>query len=137
MPGATIDRSSVLAEAQGAGEPEREGRLRRDLRRHLFAYALIAPALVLLALLIAYPSSTPLPQPEPELVHQPQPTFVGLDNYRAVLQTSTFQRVFLNSLVWTLFVVVFQFVVGIGTALLLGQRFAGRGVLRALVIIPG
>ena len=53
-----------------------------------------------------------------------------------MLQTSTFQRVFLNSLVWTLFVVVFQFVVGIGTALLLGQRFAGRGVLRALVIIP-
>ena len=72
MSGATIDRSSVLAEAQGAGEPEREGRLRRDLRRHLFAYALIAPALVLLALLIAYPSSMPSTSAEPELVHQPR-----------------------------------------------------------------
>jgi ABC-type sugar transport system permease subunit len=135
--GATIDRSSVLAEAQGAGEPEREGRLRRDLRRHLFAYALIAPALVLLALLIAYPlvDAVYLSLNRSSFIN-PEPTFVGLDNYRAVLQTSTFQRVFLNSLVWTLFVVIFQFVVGIGTALLLGQRFAGRGVLRALVIIP-
>ena len=134
MSGLTIDRTTTLAGAEPVGAPRRS---RRAIRAHLFAYALVAPALILLALLIAYPlvDAVYLSLTANSFIN-PEPRFVGLDNYRSILRSSTFHRVAVNSVVWTLCVVAVQFVVGMATALLLSQRFVGRGLLRALVIVP-
>jgi multiple sugar transport system permease protein len=53
-----------------------------------------------------------------------------------VIASPVFVQILANSLIWTVGVVVFQFVVGLATALLLNQSFVGRGLLRALVIVP-
>ncbi|MER3436406.1 MAG: hypothetical protein C4346_01560 [Chloroflexota bacterium] len=111
---------------------------RRSSRRHArLGYLLVAPAILLIALLIIYPlgEAIYLSLTRSSFI-TPKPVFVGLDNYRQIIRSETFRAVVRNSLTWTVAVVAMQFVAGMATALLLNQRFLGRGALRALVIIP-
>jgi multiple sugar transport system permease protein len=62
--------------------------------------------------------------------------FVGLDNYAAILSSASFREVTLNTLVWTVFSTLFAFLIGLAAALALHREFIGRGVLRALLLIP-
>jgi len=103
----------------------------------LLPYLFIAPTLVLILLIIAYPlgQAVYLSLTDMSFI-KPVPTFVGLKNVTNVLSSSTFWLVFKNSLVWIISVVLFQFLIGLGTAILLNQKFVGRGVARALIIIP-
>jgi multiple sugar transport system permease protein len=62
--------------------------------------------------------------------------FVGLGNFARAFTDPVFWTAAWNSVIWIVFVVGLQFVLGLGTALLLNQSFWWRGLARALVIIP-
>lgn len=63
-------------------------------------------------------------------------TFVGVENYTRNLAGKAFQSAFLNTAWFTLLSVGAELVLGVLTALLLNQRFRGRMVLRAMMILP-
>lgn len=63
-------------------------------------------------------------------------TFVGLENYVRILQDPVFQKAMINSAIWTFGCVFFQVVFGLIGAVLLNQRFRGRGGIRGLTLIP-
>ena len=62
--------------------------------------------------------------------------FVGLGNYVEIFADSTFRQAALNSVIFTLGCVFFAMLLGIVFALLLDRSFAGRGVVRTLLITP-
>ena len=62
--------------------------------------------------------------------------FVGLANYVEIFADSTFRQAALNSVIFTLGCVFFAMVLGIVFAILLDRSFAGRGVVRTLLITP-
>lgn len=62
--------------------------------------------------------------------------FVGLDNYMKLLSGSNFSRALANTLVFAVASVTAEMVLGVAAALLLNQHFVGRGLLRALMILP-
>ncbi|GAA5147810.1 ABC transporter permease subunit [Pseudonocardia eucalypti] len=62
--------------------------------------------------------------------------FVGLDNYVQVFTDSTFRAVAFQTVLLTVGAVLIAVVLGLGLALLLNRRFAGRGVVRTLLITP-
>ena len=62
--------------------------------------------------------------------------FIGLDNYALILNSDVFWRVTANTFIWTISSTVFAFMLGLGAALALNRDFAGRSVLRAILIIP-
>jgi sorbitol/mannitol transport system permease protein len=62
--------------------------------------------------------------------------FVFLDNYVKVLSDPSFLDAIWNSIVMTVCAVLISIVVGLGFAMLLNQRFFGRGLARTLMIIP-
>jgi multiple sugar transport system permease protein len=106
-------------------------------REAVLAYVLQAPTLLLIAAIVVLPlgeaiylSFTSTSFINPEL------KFVGLGNYLSILESDIFWQVVANSVVWTSLVVLFQFLVGLGAALLLNQRFYGRSVARSLIILP-
>ena len=66
----------------------------------------------------------------------PKPKFVGFGNYIDILSDRTFYEILLHSFIWTIVVVVFQFLLGLGSAFLLHKDFPGRDVVRAVVILP-
>ncbi len=61
--------------------------------------------------------------------------FIGLDNFKAVISNPniSFVQILLNTLIWTVFSLLFQFILGFGLALLLKKPFAGRGVYSGFV----
>jgi len=111
--------------------------VKRRLSGYAYAYFLILPTLILIGLIIVYPiiEAVLLSFTNKTFIN-PNPTFIGLDNYANILSSPAFRDVVFNSFVWTISVVVLQFVVGLGTALLLNQEFRARGLVRALIVIP-
>lgn len=62
--------------------------------------------------------------------------FIGLSNYMDILSKSTFWDSLKITLYFSLVSVALQIVLGTMVAMLLNQEFAGRGVVRALILVP-
>jgi len=62
--------------------------------------------------------------------------FVGLSNYIDVVRDSEFWQTLLRTLIWTTVSVALQVAIGLLFAMLLNQRFRGRGALRGLFLLP-
>ncbi|MER1994966.1 MAG: sugar ABC transporter permease [Arthrobacter sp.] len=62
--------------------------------------------------------------------------FVWFSNYVEIFADSTFRQAALNSVIFTLGCVFFAMILGIIFALLLDRSFAGRGIVRTLLITP-
>ena len=62
--------------------------------------------------------------------------FAGIDNFVNVLNNPEIGRVFANTIVWTVLVVVLSTVLGFILALILNNEFKGRKIARAIVVFP-
>ena len=97
------------------------------------------PAIVVMLVVIAYPIYYTI---DLSFFHTPpglqlnDKIFVGFDNYTAILTSDVFWTVTWNTVIWTVASTVFAFVLGFAAALALHREFVGRGVLRAILIIP-
>lgn len=107
-------------------------------RETLAPWLFLAPALAVTGVLVLLPVLQSIWMSlhhvilfEPQ--HQP---FVGLANYVAALRDPVFWSSLWNSIIWVVSAVSLQFLLGLGTALLLNRSFAWRGLARALVVVP-
>jgi multiple sugar transport system permease protein len=62
--------------------------------------------------------------------------FIGLDNYIGVLKDGLFWKSMSNTLYFAVVSIAVQMVLGIAVAMLLNQKFKGRGFVRAIVLAP-
>lgn len=102
-------------------------------------YLYVMPAIVVMLVVIAYPIYYTIDLSffkTPPGLQLRDKIFVGLDNYSAILSSDVFWRVTLNTVIWTVASTLIAFVLGFGAALALHRDFAGRAVLRAILIIP-
>jgi multiple sugar transport system permease protein len=63
-------------------------------------------------------------------------SFIGLDNFRALLEDELFVNSFKIGVIWATSVTAIQFVLALGLALLLSQQIHGRWVARSLALVP-
>ncbi|MGO4451549.1 sugar ABC transporter permease [Phyllobacterium sp. TAF24] len=63
-------------------------------------------------------------------------SFVGLQNFITVMEDPVFWGAVTNTMIFTLISVSFETVLGFGIALLLHRAFAGRGLVRAAILVP-
>lgn len=110
----------------------------RGVRRHRLGYLLILPASAVLAVVVAYPlaSLTWLSLHRVEPLRGPAQPFVGLENYTRLLADRELVGSLAQTLVWTVGSVVLQFALGLVAALILNESFRGRGIARALLLLP-
>lgn len=61
--------------------------------------------------------------------------FIGLDNFKAIITDpyTNFWQILWNTLIWLVFSLAFQFLLGFTLALLLKKPFTGRGIYSGLV----
>ena len=102
-------------------------------------YALVAPSVVLLVGLIAYPLVFALRNSFYfwNLQMSPEPMFyVGLANYAMVLKSPEFIASISNTILLSVGGTAIEFVLGLAIALLLSNQLKGMNVARAILIMP-
>jgi multiple sugar transport system permease protein len=102
-------------------------------------YLYVLPAILVMVVVIAYPIYYTIELSffkTPPSLQLRDKIFVGFDNYVSILSSDVVWRVSVNTVIWTIASTFFAFVLGLGTALALHRDFFGRGVLRAILIIP-
>ena len=122
------------AQATVAARPRRRSEVSE---RRLAAY-LVSPSLIVIALVAAYPIGYAiwLSLNQYSVIHPGLSRWVGLDNYRDALTSSEFWSATKITFVFTVISVFVELVIGLGMALLMHAAFHGRGVLRAVVLVP-
>ncbi|QQR99605.1 MAG: sugar ABC transporter permease [Austwickia sp.] len=134
-------------------------RLRTLWGKHWYAWAFVAPVVIVLAVLVFYPlvqgiwqSFTNLTEanqaaevctktlggdqecrPNPNQAH-----FIGLGNYADLLtgRVGEFWHQLLITLIWTAACVFFHYTLGLGLAILLHREMRLRSIYRVLLILP-
>ena len=120
--------------APARSAPRRTGRLDSGTT---FGLLMVAPALLVLVLVLLYPAFVALQTSFYKIATiTRQETFVGLDNYARVLSDPVFWQSFRRSVIWTAGAMISQMVVGIGVALVLHEQVKGRSLVRGLVLFP-
>lgn len=134
-------------------------RMRASFDKHWYAWAMVAPVVIVLAVLVFYPlvqgiwmSFTSLNESNQvaEICTKtlggaetcsPNPNkwdYVGLQNYANLLsgQVGRFWPQFWVTLIWTAACVFFHYTIGLALAVLLNRQIKGRALYRVLLIIP-
>nr|WP_288891311.1 sugar ABC transporter permease [uncultured Blautia sp.] len=113
-------------------------KLTRDQRKWRTAIIMLLPALVFLALLIAYPLGKVIHDAfyHVHLINKSLTGFAGAANFQKVLADEHFGQTVKNTAYWTIFSVLGEYLVGMVTAVLLNQKFKGRAIFRTCIFIP-
>lgn len=107
-------------------------------RERRVGWMLAIPALLILALVFAYPIVRAFWQSmfAVNLGTQLQPQFIGLANFGRMAEDGRFWRTMLNTTIFTIAAVFLELILGMGIALVLNQHFRGRGTVRTIAILP-
>jgi multiple sugar transport system permease protein len=102
----------------------------------LLGYVVIAPALLLLLVLVAYPFVIAVGlSVQDKVVGQPG-IFVGLGNFLTLLDSQIFRQTLQNSFVFTIVSVTFKVLMGMGLALLLNRTIRAQKFFRGAILLP-
>lgn len=102
-----------------------------------FAYALLSPALILLALLIGYPLVYNIVISVQEVPMNPNlpSEFVGAQNFIDVFTDTSFYSSVLVTLIFTIIVTVLSTVLGLIVAIFLNRKFFGKKIVNSIIIL--
>jgi multiple sugar transport system permease protein len=107
-------------------------------REQRTAWILLAPALLLLLFVFAYPIVRAfwLSVFTRNLGTELQPVFSGWENYVRMAGDGRFWQSLWATAVFTTASVISELLIGLGIALVLNQAFFGRGIVRTIAILP-
>ena len=100
---------------------------------------MLAPALIVVALVAFFPLGRTIYQSftDQQFLGGLQPTkFVGLRNYRDLYHDTISRNAVVETVKFTVITVSFEFVLGMIIALVVNSNFKGRGVMRAMMLVP-
>ena len=104
------------------------------------AGAFVAPLVVYMVVFYAYPLyrniELSLHDYTPRAFVQGNAEFVGLDNFREVITSSTFGPAVINTALFVVVSIIFQYVLGLALAVFFAQNFRLSGVLRGMFLVP-
>lgn len=102
----------------------------------LFAFALLAPALIYIAVIVAYPLVDTIILSFTNAALRPTYDFVGWANYQRIFTAGNFTDIIIRTLIWTFFSVSIKMIIGMVGAVLLNASIPGQTVFRILTMPP-
>ncbi len=106
-------------------------------KRTVTAFILVLPCVILLILMMVYPtlqifefsfSSLKLPKFNT--------TFVGLENFRQILANKDFIQILINTCIWTGVSLLIRFIIGFAAALIAETGIVGMNIFRTATLLP-
>jgi multiple sugar transport system permease protein len=127
---------AVTVPASRARAVKRPG-LVSEVSRHWADYLYVLPAIAVMVLVIGYPIVYTIWLSFHETQRRTGiEVWNGIGSYRRVLNDDLFWKSTRNTAVWTIGSTLGSFVLGFAAALVLNKQFIGRGVIRAILLIP-
>ena len=116
-------------------------RRRRDLswlidNERALGYILVAPVVLLLAVLVAYPFAVAVGYALSDRTLADPGVFVGLDNFIDLFDNQIYRQTLRNTFIFTAGSVTMRLVFGVGLALLLNENFRFRRFIRSAILLP-
>jgi trehalose/maltose transport system permease protein len=107
-------------------------------RQTRLAWLLLVPALAVVALVALYPLGKTIYQSftDQEFLGLTPTKWVGLRNYKDLYHDTLFRNSIWETVKFTLITVSFEFVLGLVIALTVNSKFKGRGLMRAVMLVP-
>jgi trehalose/maltose transport system permease protein len=102
------------------------------------AWILLAPSLLVVALVALIPLLQTISQSftNARLASERPVTFVGVTNYVNLLTDTDFLRSIWVTVQFSVVTVLFEFLLGLGIAMVVNSNFKGRGFMRAAMLVP-
>ncbi len=99
---------------------------------------MLGPALVVVALVALYPLGETVYQSfsDKSFLGLGGTHWIGLENYTNLVHDSIFRKSIVTTVKFTAITVGFEFVLGLVIALVVNSNFRGRGVMRAVMLVP-
>jgi trehalose/maltose transport system permease protein len=129
--------STVATPAPAPRRRRRRTKLQR--RQTRIGWILLLPALAVVGFVAIYPLGKTVYESftNQEFLQGLEPTkWVGLDNYRTLWHDTVFRDAVWLTVKFTLITVSFEFVLGLIIALVVNSSFKGRGLMRAVMLVP-
>ena len=128
--------SSVATPVPPTGRRRRRSKLQR--RQTRLAWLLLVPSLAVVAFVAIYPLGKTVYQSftDQQFLALEPAQWVGLQNYRDLLDDTIFRDAVWTTLKFTVITVAFEFALGLAIALVVNSKFRGRGVMRAVMLVP-
>ena len=106
-------------------------------RRKVLAFIFILPTILFLAVFILYPviSNLILSFTDAKLMKS-EYNFVWFENYAKLFSNKMFLKYTWNTVIWTVFSVTGQLILGLVLALLINREMRGGTILRSFLLIP-
>lgn len=107
-------------------------------KRSIWPYLLVAPATLIIMCVVFVPviNAIMMSFQSYDLRRPKQIAFIGLANYIQAFGDPQFQNAVIRTIIWVVFGVGLQFLFGFMLALILNSHFNGRGVVRAISMVP-
>lgn len=110
----------------------------RKRKPYLWPYLLVAPALLIVLAVVFIPilNAFSMSLQSYDLKYPKKIAFIWFQNYQKLFTDKLFWQSLLRTVQWVVFGVGLQFVFGFMLALILNRNFRGRGLARAVSLIP-
>jgi trehalose/maltose transport system permease protein len=134
-----MNTTEVTSVARPRLRRRRSNRLQR--RQTRLAWMLLAPSLLVVALVAFYPLGQTVYQSftDKQFLSLEPTKWIGLDNYLGaggIIHDGIFRDAIVTTIKFTVITVAFEFVLGLIIALVVNSSFKGRGVMRAVMLVP-
>jgi ABC-type sugar transport system permease subunit len=120
--------------AELAPRPRR--RLSGHARLRIFSYALVAPVVLLIVGLVAYPFFYAIWISFTDQVIGNVGKWIGFANFAYIAQTASFWASIQNTILIVVASDILKLGIGLGLALLVHQKFPARGLFRSFLLLP-
>ncbi len=105
-------------------------------RNSLLGYALVAPIIICLLVLVVYPFIFGVAISFTDREVGTEGNFIGLANFIYLSKVPSFQKSIINTIVLVFWVQLLKLVLGLSIAILLNQAIRGRKLWRGMVLLP-
>jgi trehalose/maltose transport system permease protein len=130
---------SSTTEASSVARPRKRRRSNLQRKQTRLAWVLLLPAIAAVGFVAFYPLGQTVYYSftDQQFLAGIEPThWVGLANYKDLIHDTLFRDAVVLTVKFTLITVIFEFLLGMIIALVVNSGFKGRGVMRAMMLVP-
>ncbi len=110
--------------------------MKKEIRNNLIGFSFILPALIIIFSLVTIPLIMSFYLCFTDSQIGKPGRFIGVSNFKFLLENSVFKTTIYNSLLFTFVSVILKLSIGLGTALILyHSKFSGK-LMRSIVLLP-